>query len=200
MGEAYPMTPEDLIPDSFEISWELAAFAKAVIQTFAERFDYLSESNIGFLLTNLEIKKHGKLKAAYAMIPNARGEEGKLWYWAMTRLLGFTPDALLVADKVQWEEMPKEARVVLVYHELYHLEHKVSSTGAECYDADTRRPVLTMRGHDCEEFFEVAEKFGAWSGTTDLFVKLVREKEGKFKDLPGVVKLAESFLAEQEVA
>ena len=86
----------------------------------------------------------------------------------------------------------KQLRVVLLFHELYHLQHKEGSRGP-CFDRDTGRPVLTMRGHDTEEFFAVAEKFGAWSGNIELFHRLLHEEEGKYRDLEKVVQLAESY-------
>jgi predicted metallopeptidase len=188
------MIEEEEIPKSYEVSTEVAAYAKAVIETWPDEFEHLGEANIAYLLTTQPITIKGSHKTACAMIPNCKGQEGNIFYWALTTILGFTPDAFVIVDKDSWESMKdgKEVRVILIHHELLHLPQKESTKGP-CFNTDTNRPVLKMRDHEVESFFVEAERFGAWNGRILEFVDLVMQKEGKFRELDKVVELAESY-------
>jgi hypothetical protein len=192
------MIEEELIPISYQASWELACYGKAVITSFPDNFEHLEESILCFLMTNIEIKIRGSVKTACAMIPNVKGTEGNIFWWAVTNQLGYTPDAFVVVNRADWEDMAPEQRVVLVFHELSHITQKMTPKELPCFSEETGRPTLQISDHEVEEFYQVAEKFGAWHGGLRRFLELIEQKEGKYLDLPGVVALAEKLAAEGE--
>lgn len=49
----------------------------------------------------------------------------------------------------------------LVEHELYHIAQATDDYGAPKFNKETGMPVLTLRGHDVEEFVGVVRRYGA---------------------------------------
>ncbi|ALX94875.1 hypothetical protein AV650_15530 [Serratia fonticola] len=49
----------------------------------------------------------------------------------------------------------------LVEHELYHIAQATDDFGAPKFNKETGQPVLTLRGHDVEEFVGVVRRYGA---------------------------------------
>ncbi|UXY08993.1 putative metallopeptidase [Kosakonia sp. ML.JS2a] len=49
----------------------------------------------------------------------------------------------------------------LVEHELYHIAQATDEFGAPKFNKNTGQPVLTLRGHDVEEFVGVVRRYGA---------------------------------------
>lgn len=70
-----------------------------------------------------------------------------------------------------WRAYTPEQRMALVDHELAHCSFKESADG---------EILPAMRGHDVEEFYEIAERWGAWdAGLQKLFEKLRSEHRRK---------------------
>lgn len=190
------MIEEELIPISYRVSRDLACYGKAVITSFPDNFEHLGESILCFLMTNIEIKIRGSVKTACAMIPNVKGTEGNIFWWAVTNQVGNTPDAFVVVNQEEWEEMPQQQRVVLIFHELSHITQKQTNKELPCFSEETGRPTLQITDHEVEEFYQVAEKFGAWHGGLRRFVELLQQKEGKCLDLDDIAALAEKLIEE----
>jgi len=49
----------------------------------------------------------------------------------------------------------------LVEHELYHIAQATDEFGSPKFNKETGQPVLTLRGHDVEEFVGVVRRYGA---------------------------------------
>lgn len=49
----------------------------------------------------------------------------------------------------------------LIEHELYHIQHAKDRNGMPAFGRDTGLPKLTLVSHDIEEFYKVAERYGA---------------------------------------
>ena len=192
------MIEEELIPELFQISSELRCYGQAVIDAFPDHLDHLVESRIAYLLKDGEIRIRGARKSAYALIPSARGEEGAINWWALTRTLGYTPDALIVVCKEDWDGLPPEGRVPLVFHETFHLMQKEMKNGLPCFSEETGRPTLDMRPHCMEEFDLVAELFGDWHYGLTRFVALIQAKDGKCPDVEKIAAEAQRLLLESE--
>jgi len=68
-----------------------------------------------------------------------------------------------------WDSASVEAKEALLYHELMHIISKETDEGEIKWG---------IRKHDLEEFFEVAEKYGAW----DLAIKTFVEHLAAYKE------------------
>ena len=146
---------------SFEIAKEVESYANAVIKVFRETFEHLEEGNLGYLLTDEELKTAGKYIAGFACIPQVQSKQRNIYTWAVELAFGFMPDALVVIQEDTWKEYPEESKVALIYHELRHVIHEHSQSGKPKYTTDGQ-PVYGIVGHDVEEFQDVTEIFGAW--------------------------------------
>ncbi|ENT4822978.1 TPA: putative metallopeptidase [Citrobacter farmeri] len=56
----------------------------------------------------------------------------------------------------------------LVEHELYHIAQATDDYGAPKFNKETGQPVLTLRGHDVEEFVGVVRRYGASADVQEL--------------------------------
>lgn len=56
----------------------------------------------------------------------------------------------------------------LVEHELYHIAQATDDFGAPKFNKETGQPVLTLRGHDVEEFVGVVRRYGASADVQEL--------------------------------
>ncbi len=56
----------------------------------------------------------------------------------------------------------------LVEHELYHIAQATDDFGAPRFNKETGQPVLTLRGHDVEEFTGVVRRYGASKEVQEL--------------------------------
>ncbi|MHB9326765.1 putative metallopeptidase [Phytobacter ursingii] len=56
----------------------------------------------------------------------------------------------------------------LVEHELYHIAQATDEFGAPKFNRDTGEPVLTLRGHDVEEFVGVVRRYGTSRDVQEL--------------------------------
>ncbi|WP_459615309.1 putative metallopeptidase, partial [Enterobacter hormaechei] len=56
----------------------------------------------------------------------------------------------------------------LVEHELYHIAQATDDFGAPKFNKETGQPVLTLRGHDVEEFTGVVRRYGASKEVQEL--------------------------------
>ncbi len=91
--------------------------------------------------------------------------------------------------EASWQAFSTEQRIALVYHELRHLAHKHTARGMPCYD-ENGDPVIEIQGHDVEEFFDVAARFGAWNMNLDALRATLNDKGGRddLKQLAGKIK------------
>ena len=177
----------------YDISLELAAFSKAVRETFEDDFEHLEEASIGYLMTNKELKIRGRLCAAFVTIPNAQGQDRWIYQWALTHRFGFMPDILMVANTEVWEEYSEEARVALVHHELCHIHQKESSRGP-VFSKDDGRPELILVDHDLGEFFSVIGKYGEWQAGVRIFKARLKDKSERV-DALAIAARAREILA-----
>ena len=159
---------------------EIAAYAQAIIQVFPEHFEHLQECRIGYLITDEEIRMQGRDKAGYAIMPQAMGQNGKLFDWTLAVQFGFIdecfdapvpPDAIMVVQQEAWQVYQPIQRAGLVFHELKHIAHLHTKDGEPRYSDEDGRPLYSIIGHDVEEFTEVAALFGQqtqWKGFAQI--------------------------------
>lgn len=160
---------------SFQPAPELESLSAAIRQVFTETFEHLDDAKIGYLFTSEEILSKGKLKAGYAIVPTAMGQNRKILNWALDHVFGWLPDALIVVHDEQWEGLSDDQRIALAFHEMRHLSHKHTKAGEPMY-TEEGTPVIEIEDHDVEEFLSVAEIFGAWHEGLQVFGKLLQGK------------------------
>lgn len=160
-----------------QISEEVAGYARAVIAHFDDTLDHLSEARIAYLLTDEELKIRGKYAGACVFMPDAQGQNRRVYHWALARIFGDLPDVIMVVQREFWEECDDTAKVALVYHELRHIRQHESSKGP-CFSKEDGRPILKLVDHDLGEFNDVARLFGEWEpGLTRFRQELTDQSE-----------------------
>lgn len=120
----------------FAKAQEVELIAKRLIPTI---HPHLQEFAFAALFRDKPQLKRGKRTAATFEVVSAK-------YKHLTNL-----DFLIIVDEEIWERLSKPQKEALVDHELCHgmIDGKLGK--------------LVTRGHDIEEFFEIAERHGAWS-------------------------------------
>ena len=76
------------------------------------------------------------------------------------------PEPFFVVEIVKpvWDELTPLQREALVSHELHHIG----------WDEEKDQPM--MKGHDCEEFIGVIQRYGLWREDVKLFVEVARDQ------------------------
>lgn len=170
---ARPMPPADLVEGFdawFGPSPELAAwaFATFIAEDAALRNDdheHLRSASIGFLWTNVQNARRGRMVIGTAELGAPQGAMGK-WGRAkaemqVTEWFGAVPDFLITIDAGWWLQASDAEACALIEHECYHCAQDRDEFGAPKFNRQTGRPVFAMQGHDIEEFVGVVRRYGA---------------------------------------
>lgn len=126
------------------------------------------------------MRAEGKVKGGRRVLgtcykPQVTGELRPLFDWMLERLLGETPDFLIILDATWWnEEATAVGREVLVFHELSHAIQAEDENGAPKFNQQTGEPVWAIRGHDIEEFNQVVARYGTWNDELQDFIEAAR--------------------------
>jgi len=75
-------------------------------------------------------------------------------------------DYVIEIWKPFWDSATDQARRAVVYHELLHIQKKVTKKGKVRW---------LIRKHDVEEFLEVVQEFGPWSTMMQELKRLINE-------------------------
>lgn len=113
---------------------------KVVSEMAEKNHPRLGGHELAVLMQDKATEKAGKIILATASLPPAR----------MKPLLAEEVEFVICIAADQWANLTPEKRQAVVDHELCHCG----------LDADTGKPYI--RGHDYEEFGEVAERHGFW--------------------------------------
>jgi hypothetical protein len=125
---------------------------------------HLRDADLGILWTNCDNSKQMRavIGQAEIMPPMAMGK------WQRARAIqqieewfGAMPDFLITFSASAALGMDDPSFCALVEHELYHCGQKLDRYGMPAFNKDTGKPILTMRGHDVEQFIGVVERYGA---------------------------------------
>ncbi len=111
-------------------------------------------------------------------LPRFQGGLASLGTWLLAKVCGELPDYVMILDAEWWEQADAPKREALVFHELMHAAIKVDKEGEPKF-TDDGKPVWDIRGHDIEEFNEVARRYGAWSPAIESFARAVLEGGGR---------------------
>lgn len=127
------------------------------------------EAVIDWLLRSEEKTRHGRFVLGTTYIPSVQGDLSDCFDWMLARLLGRTPDFLIILDRTFWRSAPARDKEILVFHELLHCDQKRDAYGERKFHRDGT-PWWAIRGHDIEEFVETVQRYGAWTDEIRRFV------------------------------
>lgn len=145
--------------------WARASFVDdgALLQN--EDHAHLQAARIGFLWTNVENAKKGRIVIGTAEPGTPQGAMGK---WGRAKAVmqiegwfGTVPDFIITINANWWLQASDAEACALIEHELYHCAQATDEFGAPKFNQQTGRPSFTMRGHDVEEFVGVVRRYGA---------------------------------------
>lgn len=172
-----PSPPESVIQSifpRFEPSTELRDWAIGTLINGGDfvnpDHEHLKDAHIGFLWTNMENSRQGRMIIGQAEQPAFRcgkwqkgRQEQQICEW-----FGDIPDFIITLDANYCLQCTDLEFMALVDHELYHCAQAVDGFGMPKFNKDTGEPMFTMRGHDVEEFIGVVARYGVGNNKSPL--------------------------------
>lgn len=163
-----PPTVDELAPDHFYPAIELLAWIRATfIDTGAPLYNpdhaHLEFASLGVLWTNKSYRKQQRWIIGQAEDPKGgtagawkkgRGEQ-QLEEW-----FGELPDFVITLYAPRLKTFDDRSFCAVIEHELYHCAQATMDTGAPRFSTKTGEPLFAIKGHDVEEFFGVAARYG----------------------------------------
>lgn len=157
--------PPDNLYESFAVanevgSWVTDTFLREGSALHNPEHEHLLDATIGFLWTDIENTRAGKMVLGQAMIPNFKGDK-----WSTGRQVfqlrdwfGVEPDFVITlhTSLVEFDDM---AFCAVVEHELYHCAQLTDADGNLRWTKQ-RDPIWTIRGHDYEGFVGTVRRYG----------------------------------------
>tara|TARA_R110000824_G_scaffold401790_1_gene616413 strand:- start:2383 stop:2985 length:603 start_codon:yes stop_codon:yes gene_type:complete len=168
-----PMPPQRIVAavgDAFEPShdvknWVHDTFVSESATLANETHEHLRQASIGYVWTNVENVKKGRLILGTCQKLPPTGDK-----WAAGRMthqlfdwFEHIPDFLITLFAPAAADMNNRAFMALVEHELSHAAQAKDKYGMPMFDKDTGKPLWAMRGHDFEEFVGVVQRYGSTS-------------------------------------
>lgn len=126
---------------------EISVIAEELIRKWPEFYE-LSDLDIKYVW-----QKKGTLKAGKAVFGKCTKVSGLAEFFGECNYV-----IAIAADLCRAYDFDRETMTALVYHELCHISVEE--------DEDTGDPILGIKGHDVEMFFDEIKRYGLW--TEDL--------------------------------
>lgn len=140
-----------------------------------------AEARVEFLMRTHAEVKGGRQVLGTVFRPDVQGRLREVFQWLLEDKFGGLGegdrpiDYLIVLDAEWWMDADERDREILVYHEMCHIQPAYDKMGAQRFDRDTGLPVLTLAGHDVEEFSAVVRRYGAYSRDIRDFIGAASE-------------------------
>lgn len=115
--------------------------------------------------------QHGRSILGTACMPGVNGALSGLFEQLLEDAFGYWPDFLITLNAGWWAMASDREREILVFHELKHCDQAKDPFGAPKFSRTTGMPVITIVGHDVEEFNDVVARYGAWKGDLAAFLE-----------------------------
>lgn len=162
-----PASPRrSAIPAPDLASWIFATFVLEGAPLFNPRHRHLLAAQLGVLWARVPNVSKGRVVAGTAEIPRApQGVNawGRAQYFEqLVDWFGFVPDFKITISIEAALRYDDSSFCALVEHELCHCAQARDRFGAPLFRRDGR-PKFTIRGHDFEEFEDVARRYGVES-------------------------------------
>ncbi|HCT7897884.1 TPA: hypothetical protein OT849_001870 [Enterobacter cloacae] len=131
---------------------------------------HLADADIGFLWAAHAFNKKGRtvLGQAEEVMFRAGGWKKARMEQQMHEWFGRIPKFIITLAADYCSQCSDLEFCALVEHELYHIAHATDDFGAPKFNKETGQPVLTLRGHDVEEFTGVVRRYGASKEVQEL--------------------------------
>lgn len=138
---------------------------------------HLQQAHIGFLWTNVENVKKGRMILGTCQVMPPTGDK-----WSAGRAhrqiiewFDDMPDFLITLFAPTAAVMDNATFMALVEHELYHAAQAEDKYGSPAFNKDTGKPIWAMRGHDIEQFNGVVRRYGADAALVREMVRLANK-------------------------
>ena len=169
----FPMIEEHqtFLPSEEMRAWIYDTFIEPGAPLYNEDHGHLLSADLGFLWTNVEAKRKGRVIIGRAEVGLAGSD---VWSKARTQLqiegwFGDVPDFVITIYAPWWQDANESQRCALIEHELYHCGQDKDDFGAPKFKKDGR-PAFGIAGHDLEEFVGVVRRYGVVSDDVREFV------------------------------
>lgn len=131
---------------------------------------HLADADIAFMWASAAFSKKGRtvLGQAEEVMLRAGGWQKARMEQQMHEWFGRIPKFIITLAADYCSQCSDAEFSALVEHELYHIAQATDEYGAPKFSRDTGQPVLTLRGHDVEEFTGVVRRYGASAEVQEL--------------------------------
>ena len=131
---------------------------------------HLIDADICFMWASGAFAKKGRvvLGQAEEVMLRAGGWQKARMEQQMYEWFGRIPKFIITLAADYCSECNDLEFCALVEHELYHIAQATDDFGAPKFNKETGQPVLTLRGHDVEEFTGVVRRYGASKEVQEL--------------------------------
>lgn len=153
--------------DEYTEATEARELGTLLIETVTDH-EHLQMATVGYVFRDDEIRRHGKVVVAEAILCERILQADKRWgrmvKWTIQRILGVElPTFLVLIDRNLWEGYDADQRLALVDHELRHCAQAVEDDGETPKFTKDGDPVWTIKGHDLEAFCGEVTFSGLWT-------------------------------------
>ncbi|NUL36627.1 putative metallopeptidase [Kosakonia sacchari] len=124
---------------------------------------HLAEADIAFMWASSSFAKKGRtvLGQCEKVMLRAGGWQKARMEQQLHEWFGRVPKFIITLAADYCSQCSDLEFCALVEHELYHIAQATDDFGAPKFNKETGQPVLTLRGHDVEEFTGVVRRYGA---------------------------------------
>lgn len=124
---------------------------------------HLLDADVAFMWASGAFEKKGRyvLGQCEQVMLRAGGWQKARMEQQMHEWFGRIPKFIITLAADYCEQCSDLEFCALVEHELYHIAQATDDYGAPKFNKETGMPVLTLRGHDVEEFVGVVRRYGA---------------------------------------
>lgn len=131
---------------------------------------HLADADIAFMWAATAFTKKGRtvLGQAEGVMMRAGGWQKARMEQQMHEWFGRIPKFIITLAADYCTQCSDLEFCALVEHELYHIAQATDEFGAPKFNKETGQPVLTLRGHDVEEFVGVVRRYGASTDVQEL--------------------------------
>lgn len=131
---------------------------------------HLIEADLCFMWASESFAKKGRyvLGQAEQVMLRAGGWQKARMEQQMYEWFGRIPKFIITLAADYCTQCSDLEFCALVEHELYHIAQATDDYGAPKFNKETGQPVLTLRGHDVEEFVGVVRRYGASADVQEL--------------------------------
>lgn len=131
---------------------------------------HLIDSDLTFMWASDSFAKKGRIVLGQAeqVMLRASGWQKARMEQQMYEWFGRIPKFIITLAADYCSQCSELEFCALVEHELYHIAQATDEYGAPKFNRETGMPVLTLRGHDVEEFVGVVRRYGASKEVQDL--------------------------------